>query len=372
MSSRALRALQTSLGKEAAAELFPSRGVPPTTPLSRGSKGSSDQDADAERSGEGAARSKTNTKAETSKAEKEPLAESLRSVQGNYDMLCFIFSIHSKQEIRSFHDLQQAFHQLCGRKIKLDELRLLKTVYPNGMTFSYKGLSSKRLSEDLQIQIPKRDGQKCFDEHKRNFALHLERCATQLGGDISGLDLDALPVRSSKNSLEESEKFVRKVIKSYSPVKSKVAEASSSPSSTKIKSFFQTNKLISKRSLHLVQQTHDKKRKLFDESELEARRQRRNLSQLPVLFDRLRGLFRGLNRRAMPMREVLSQLMSMRKDRTILQSDLEQQIALIIRHAGDWCNVESDTKKNKIFSLKPTADPNAVRRKLNLLSKQQQ
>ena len=249
-------------------------------------------------------------------------------------------------------------------------------MYPGGLNFSYKGLSSKRLSEDLMIQIPKRDGKKCFDEHKRNFALRLKQCASKYGGEINvaAMELEELPLRSSKDrSLAESEKFVREVIKSYSPVKNKVgSHVESSPSSTKIKSFFQTNKIISKRSLHLVQQTHDKKRKLFDASELEARRQRRNISQLPVLFDRLRGLFRGLNRRAMPMREVLSQLMSMRKDKTILQSDLEQQLALIINHAGDWCNVESDTKKNKIFALKSNADPNAVRRKLNLLSKQQQ
>merc|ERR1719410_2507730 len=103
----------------------------------------------------------------------------------------------------------------------------------------------------------------------------------------------------------------------------------------------------------MVEHTHDKRRKLFDQSERESRRKQRNTTQLPVLFDRLRSLFRSNNRRAMPMKDVLVSLMSMRKDKTVEQSDIEEQLEMILKHAADWCTIECDTRRNKIFVLKP-------------------
>ena len=86
MSSRALRALQTSLGKDAAAELFPARGgqAPRRGGSSRGNKPNA-EDAEVNQRGDGMARSKRSAKAETSKTEKEePMTESLTNVQGTY------------------------------------------------------------------------------------------------------------------------------------------------------------------------------------------------------------------------------------------------------------------------------------------------
>ena len=70
------------------------------------------------------------------------------------------------------------------------------------------------------------------------------------------------------------------------------------------------------------------------------------------------------------MKDVLVSLMSMRKDKTVEQSDIEEQLEMILKHAADWCTIECDTRRNKIFVLKPRSNPNSVREKLALLSQQ--
>ena len=183
-------------------------------------------------------------------------------------LICFIFSIHANQERRSFRELEQAFHQLCGRDVGLDELKLLKTVYPEGLTFSYKGLSSsKPLELDLMIQIPKEGGGNCFDKHKEQLHLRLRECARKHNNKLDAITLLDLPERPSNRSLEKSEKIVKRVMQSYSPVKDKVGVPGTS-SSSKIKSFFQNSKIISSGALNMVSLlflSHTRPRKHFSE-----------------------------------------------------------------------------------------------------------
>ncbi|QDZ20692.1 hypothetical protein HOP50_04g32140 [Chloropicon primus] len=349
MSSRALRAVKTSLGGE-----------------DRGGGGGGGRRVS------GAVPSSTTVKRPREEVGQSPdpvqgstpaLPKSFRVLEETYEKVCFIFGIHSNNDRRTLRDLQEAFHQLCGRKVRLDELRQLRSAYPGCLAFGYRGLSSKPLSLDLTVQIPKEGGRPCSEKHKRVLRKRLLRLA-QRGG---GLPLSDLPERPSNRSLEESEKYVKKVIQSYSPKRNRVG-APGQPSSSTIKSFFQTNKLVSSGALDMVERTHNKMRKLFDESELEERRRRRNVAQLPALFDRLRGLFRSHNRRAMPLKDVLPHLMSMRRDKSIQLAEIEEQLKLIVDEAPEWCTVQTDTRNNKILSTNLNANPNVVRRKLSLLS----
>lgn len=50
------------------------------------------------------------------------------------------------------------------------------------------------------------------------------------------------------------------------------------------------------------------------------------MTQLPKVFDNLRGLFNGLNRRAMPMKGVISHLMNRRQDISVCPSFYQNAI----------------------------------------------
>ena len=354
--------MKASLGGGGAAAAVPGPGSSPSSPASRKRSRNEDEATSNKSMAMAMARRESGVAG---------LPAPLRALAETYDRICFIFSIHANQERRSFRDLRQTFHQLSGGEVEIDDLRRMKAAYPNCLAFSYKGLPSKPLDLDLMVQIPRAVS---LDGHKRNLRAGLAEAAKACAEGSSAAEdvpLADLPERPLNRSLEASEKYVKRVIQSYSPKRAKHQRSSSSPSSSKIKSFFQTNKIISGRALTMVERTHDKTRKLFDEGEKEARNCRRNLAQLPQVFDRVRGLFRSLGRRAMPMRDMVPHLMSMRKDKAVQQSEIEAQVDLIVAHAPEWCTVQCDTRKNRILSLNPGADPNQVRRKLNLLSQSQ-
>ena len=357
MSSRALKALQQSLGAGGGARK-PDRQAPSTPAAASAPEKRKRSQLEREEVVRESP-SPVDTRGRPSGA----LPADFALLLAHYEKICFIFGIHANRERRTLHDLQQAFHQLCGREVGLDDLRRLRAAHPGCLSFGYRGLHSKPLRHDLTVQIPKENGAPCFEKHKRALRGKLTRLARE-GRSLP--PLSDLPDRPSNRSMEESERFVKKVIQSYSPQR-KGARPGAGSSST-IKAFFQTNKLVSSGALDAVERTHNKTRRLFDEEELEARRKRRNLSQLPALFDRLRGLFRSLNRRAMPLKDVVPSLMSTRKDKSTQQSEIEDQLCLLVDSAPEWCAVRADTRGNRILSLSAGSDVNAVRRKLNLLS----
>mmetsp|Transcript_3630 Transcript_3630/g.8229 ORF Transcript_3630/g.8229 Transcript_3630/m.8229 type:complete len:352 (+) Transcript_3630:67-1122(+) len=350
MSSRALLALKKSRGEE--------------------TKGVNKEDAGSQPRSPGRTRTKRRGSGDDEATSlQRPLPPPFQSVKESYDTICFIFNIHANRERRSLQDLQEAFKQLSGRKIKVDDLRLIKTVYPQGISFSYNGLSSRPLSVDLMVQIPKEGGRKCFEKHKRNFDCRLWECAESADTPESIVLVD-LPERgSNKRTLEECERIINKYkaekVRGKARGESSAAEAEaeagcSTEAQRRIPNFFKATKHISSRTIHMVENTQEKKRQRLEG--FEALERRRNLAQLPKLFDLLRSL--TLNRRAIPVKDVARQLVRKAEDKPAF----EEQLRLLLSHAGEWCTINHDSKGNQILSINGRANPNKVRKALVTLT----
>ena len=376
MSSRALRALRASGSGSAGgagvgspnAAAGPSNAGRTTRPLASDGPLEDASPAPAKRRREGVGSPVASASRLDRSAALPPALDQLRAT---YDAICFIFQIHTKKTQRSLSDIQDAFRALQSRDLKLDELLQIATVYPGGLEMVFEGTATKALEDDLTVRLPSAGKRDLLEHHKRAFVEHAERLVRDDPAAATHVPCAPLPERPMKHNLEASERIVRKVLKSFSPKKEAMAKASETLPPT-IKSFFASHKILSAGALQMVQRSHDRSRNIFDKGEIARRAHRRNLLELPKLFDKIRGLFNNLSRRAMPTEDVVSRLMDMRADRTTERAEVAQQIALLAEHAGEWCSLRKDARNNGIFCLQggTGSDPTTIRKRLTSLGQE--